>query len=283
MPEFETREDDPDAWPEAAPPRDAAAELVEMPYQRLTQRRPPPPDRRSLWMLLAVVVLVHLLIGWFAYIVLRPALQRRLAQGVFAVNLIEPANDLPPPPPLLPPPPLPGAPPAPAVHYEAPLRNATKATMEGTPPPRLRLFGANGQVLIVAPTTSTPPAPAYKEAGLPSSHIYNGKPLPYHPNPLNKAWAPLNESLGQKTIGRALDKAIDKTTVKKVVHLPGGIKIQCAVSPLMLLGGCSGMPPQPPPPNDNDIRLSLPPARTLTGKKVPLPASAASVAPDASR
>lgn len=275
MPEFETREDDPNAWPEAAPPRDAAAELVGMPYQRLTQRRPPPPDRRSLWLMLAVVVLVHLLVGWFAYLVLRPALQRRLTEGMFDVSLVEPAADLPLPPPLMPPPPLPGATAPPRVHYEAPLRNATKATLDGSKAPRLQLFGANGQVQLASPTSAPPPA--YRAAGLQSSQIYNGKPLPYHPTKLNKAWAPLNENLAQKTIGRALDKAIEKTTVKKVVHLPGGIKIQCAVSPLMLLGGCSGMPPQPPPPNDNDIRLSLPPARTLTGKKVPLPASAASV------
>lgn len=273
MPNPEASEIEVTAWPA----RDAAAELADLPYARLTQRHAPAPDRRRQWMMLAVVVLAHALVVWFVWAVLRPALHRRLAGDVFSVTLLEPA-DTPPPPALLPPPPLAGAPAAPLVHREAISRNATRATLEGSKAPPLRLFGANGEIRL-APPSSAKSAPAYSAAGLQSSHIYNGKPLPYHPGRFNKAWAPLNETLGQKTVGRAIDKAIDKTTLKKTVTLPGGIKIQCAISPLMLLGGCSGMPPQPPPKNDDDIRLSLPPAQTLTGRKVALPASASSVPP----
>lgn len=274
MPHSEAQEDESAAWSnDHAVPRDAAVELADLPYQRLTQRHSPPPDRRNLWLLFAAVVLAHLLVAWVAYLVLRPSFQRRELGGVFSVTLIEPAQDLPPPP-LLAPPPIPGAPQPPRVHYEAPARNATKATLEGSKAPPLRLFGANGEIRL-APQASARPAPAYSAAGLQSSHIYDGKPLPYKATPFNKAWAPDHETLGHKTVGRAFEKAAEATTVKKTVRV-GGVRIHCAVSPLLLFAGCKPDDPQPPPKNDNDIRLSLPPAQTLTGKKVVLPKSASS-------
>jgi len=186
---------------------------------------------------------------------------------------------------LLAPPPLPGqrtSMPRP-VHHEAPAKGAISATLEGVKAPPLTLYRSNGQIQIPPSASTAAPAPAYRAPGIKGSQIYGGaSPVPYAPTRFNKDWAPDKESLGQKTIGRAVDKAIEKTTVEKTVHLPGGVKLHCALSPLALFAGCKGDDPQPPPKNDNDTRLSMPPAETLTGKKVTVPPSASSVPPPAS-
>ena len=264
--------------------RDAAADLSGLPYVRLTQRVEPPRDRRGLWVLLAIVLLAHAVLVWLAWLVLRPAHPRRSEGGVIAISLIEPGPGVPPPPPLVAPPPLPGQPPPRRVHYEPPAKGAISATLEGTKPPRLELYGSNGQIRL-PPNASrqAAPEPAYSAPAIQGSHIYSGKsPIPYKPTRFNKDWAPDKQSLGAKTIGRAFDKAVDKTTLKKTIHLPGGIKVHCAISPLILLAGCAGDPPQPPASNEDDIRLSMPPPETLTGKKVAVPKPGSSVAPASS-
>jgi len=268
--------------------RDVAAELSGLPYVRLTQRVEPPRDRRDRWLLVALVIVAHVLLAWLAYLILRPAPYNRNERGVIAVSLFEPASELPAPPPLVPPPPLPGQPatPSPArpLHYEPPAKGAISATLEGVKGPPLQLYESNGQVRL--PANASQPAaaaPAFGAPGLKGSQIYSGKsPVPYTPTRFNNDWAPDKESLGAKTVGRAVDKAIEKTTVQKTVKLPGGIKLHCALSPLALFAGCKGDDPQPPPKNDDDIRLSMPPPETLTGKKVPLPGSASSAATPAS-
>lgn len=159
------------------------------------------------------------------------------------------------------------------------------ATLEGVKGPPLDLYGRDGEVRLPPDSLKKAgPAPAYSAPEIKGSQIYSGKsPIPYKPTRFDKDWAPVNESLGAKTVGRAVDKAVEKTTVKKTIHLPGGIKIHCAVAPLLLMAaGCRGDTPPPPPKNDNDIRLSMPPPETLTGKKVVLPKSASSAEPSAS-
>lgn len=260
--------------------RDAAAELPDLPWVRLTQRKEPPRDRRSLWLLIALVIAAHVLLGWVAYVILRPTPYSRDESGVIAVSLIESGSALPPPPSLVPPPPLQGQPTAPArrLHYVPPAKGAISATLEGVQGPPLQLYESNGQVRL-PPGGASKPAPAYTTPEIEGSRISGGKsPLPYKPTRFNRDWAPDKESLGQKTIGRAVDKAIEKTTVQKTVRLPGGIRLHCALSPLALFAGCKGDDPQPPPSNDDDIRLSMPPPETLAGKKVPLPNSASTAA-----
>ena len=274
-------------YPDHGDFRDAAAELSSLPYVRLTQRTPATRDRRTLWILLALVLLAHVVLVWLAWRILRPSPHRHGESNVIAVMMIEPPANLPPPPPLLAPPPLQGPParmPMPRpVHHEAPAKGAIQAQMQGVKTPALELYRSNGQIQIPPGASTAAPAPAYRAPEIKGSQIYSGKsPLPYKPTRFNQDWAPDKESLGQKTIGRAVDKVIEKTTVKKTVHLPGGIKLHCALSPLALFAGCKGDDPQPPPKNDNDIRLSMPPAETLTGKKVKVPASASSVPPPAS-
>jgi len=271
-------------YPDRGDFRDAAADLSSLPYVRLTQRTPVPRDRRALWMLLALVLLAHVVLVWLAWRILRPSLHRHGGRDVIAVMLIEPSA-VPPPPPLLAPPPLPGqrtSMPRP-VHHEAPAKGAISATLEGAKTPPLQLYQSNGQIQMPPSASTAAPAPAYRAPEIKGSQIYSGKsPLPYKPTRFNQDWAPDHESLGAKTVGRAVDKAIEKTTVKKTVHLPGGIKLHCALSPLALFAGCKGDDPQPPPKNDNDVRLSMPPAETLTGKKVTVPSSASSIPPPSS-
>ena len=269
-------------YPDHGMVRDAAAELSSLPYVRLTQRTPVSRDRRALWMLLALVLLAHVVLVWLAWRILRPSPHRHGGREVIAVMLIEPSAIPPPPPPLVAPPPLPGqrtSMPRP-VHHEAPAKGAIQAQMQGVPEPSLQLYQTNGQIQIPPSASTVAPAPAYRAPGIKGSQIYSGQsPVPYTPTRFNQDWAPDHESLGAKTIGRAVDKAIEKTTVKKTVRLPGGIKLHCALSPLALFAGCKGDDPQPPPKNDNDVRLSMPPAETLTGKKVAVPSSASSVPP----
>lgn len=265
----------------------AAPEIVAAPpYVRLTQRRPPRRDRRRAWMLLLAVLLGHVLLGWLAYAILRPTPYRGNAFDVVQVTFFQPPAELPAPPPLVPPPPLqgqsqPAAPPR--VRYVAPRPGAISATLEGEQGQALHLYDSNGQIRLPPGTKGQAvPAPAYSSHALQSSQIYNGKsPVPYTPTRFNKDWAPVNQSLGARTVGRAFDKAVEKTTVKKTVKLPGGIRVHCAVSPLVLFFGCAGSPPPPPPPDrlENDVRLSMPPAASLTGKKVLAPASASSAPP----
>lgn len=261
--------------------RDVAAELADLPWVRLTQREAPPRDRRSPWLLVAMVIAAHVLLGWVAYLILRPAPYSRDESGVFTVSLIESGSELPPPPPLVPPPPLQGQPAAPArrLHYVPPAKGAISATLEGVKGPPLQLYDSKGQVRLPPGSGKPAQAPAYQTPEIKGSQISGGKsPLPYTPTRFNEDWAPDKESLGQKTVGRAVDKVIEKTTVQKTVKLPGGIKLHCALSPLALFAGCKGDDPPPPPKNDDDVRLSMPPPETLTGKKVPLPKSASSAA-----
>ncbi|HET6911714.1 MAG TPA: hypothetical protein VFH71_00010 [Rhodanobacteraceae bacterium] len=168
---------------------------------------------------------------------------------------------------IAPPPPL--ATPPPRLHHIEPHRpNAMTATI-GPPPPALHVYGKNGQVLL-PPASSVAATPDYK-APQPQepSLMKHTTPLPYHSTQFSKDWAPENESLGAK----AFRRAAEATTKEKTIRLPGGMKIKCAISPLLIAAGCGPEPPPPPPKNDNDIRLSLPPPVTLTGKKVDLPAA----------
>lgn len=229
--------------------------------------------------LLAVVLVGHALaIAW----VMWGAPARRVVQGhAIEVTFFDTTPLPPPPPPPMPPmPALPSAPLPPPVHLRHIVPRAPgsiTATIE-TPPRQLDLYGQNGQIRM---PQGGPPAsaPVYREVvptGDPVLTIHT--PLHYKPTRFNQDWAPVNETNGRKL----LNKLVDKTTVKKTVKLPTGDRVTCAVNPLLALAGglfgCHGEIP-PPPKNDHDIRLSLPPAETLTGKKVVVPSSASSAQP----
>ncbi|HEV2681629.1 MAG TPA: hypothetical protein VGV14_14075 [Rhodanobacter sp.] len=98
----------------------------------------------------------------------------------------------------------------------------------------------------------------------------------YQPTRFEQDWAPEGES----SIDTALRHAVEKTTVKHTFHLPRGVRVECAVIPLlpMSLFGCKN-PDPPAKPVDAKVyeRLHLAPANPLAS---PAPAaSSASPAP----
>ncbi|TAM01273.1 MAG: hypothetical protein EPN71_05730, partial [Rhodanobacter sp.] len=88
--------------------------------------------------------------------------------------------------------------------------------------------------------------------------MQHDSPVTYRATRLEKDW-----DRGDDAIDRALQKLVDKTTVHKTIHLPGGMRIHCAISLAMLAGGCGGDPPPPPSAKDGDERLNMAPAQSL--------------------
>jgi hypothetical protein len=281
------REQEPWSLPEPhgrAPAGDwdpARPERVNIDYLRELRRRRTPRDRLRFWLVLAAVVAFHLLLVLFVGVVMRLraesyAMQRGQRVGI---QLFAPEEHYAPPPELaLPSPPGAPHPPAPPqhLHFEPRAPGSMSATLKGVQGPPLRLYGPEGQVNLPPGTGQGRSAtPAYQAPQPQRSPIMQSRtPVPYHATRFDKDWAPSNESLGAK----AFRKAVDATTAQKTIKLPGGGKLHCVASPLLLLFGCGPQAPPPPPKNDNDIRLSMPPPETLTGKKITLPAHASTAA-----
>jgi hypothetical protein len=84
----------------------------------------------------------------------------------------------------------------------------------------------------------------------------------YRPTRFEQDWAPEGES----SVDTALRHAVEKTTVKHTFHLPRGVRVECAVMPLlpMSLLGCRN-PDPPPKPVDAKVyeRMHLAPAKPL--------------------
>ena len=89
-------------------------------------------------------------------------------------------------------------------------------------------------------------------------------------------WTPEGES----TIDTALRRAVEKTTVKRTLHLPRGVRVECAVKPLlpMALFGCRNSdPPAVPLPGKIYDRLNVAPAQPLA---TPAPVASSPRAPE---
>jgi hypothetical protein len=132
-----------------------------------------------------------------------------------------------------------------------------------TPKPAaaVRLYDEHGQPLLPAASASAP-APGYVQ-NLPRGDtriMQHDSPIKYQATRFDDDW-----SKGS-AVDQALQKLVDKTTVKKTIHLPGGVRIHCGVSLAMLAGGCGGDPPAPPSAKDGDERLSMAPAKPLGGE-----------------
>jgi len=108
-----------------------------------------------------------------------------------------------------------------------------------------------------------------------TSIMSHGTPnIGYQPTRFDQDWTPEGES----SIDTALRHAVEKTTVKHTFHLPRGVRVECAVMPLlpMSLFGCKN-PDPPAKPLDAKVyeRLHLAPANPVAS---PAPA-ASSAAP----
>lgn len=257
--------------------RDAPFDRLGHALLREMRGRQPPRERGRLGAALVIAILLHILLILVLRVIMRPQYlppapavygqpisvslyespyQPVAAQPVPEINL----------------PPLRTRESSPRrVRIQSRAPNSMTATIGETQPSAPHLYGRNGQALLPPPpsavATSDYAAPVPKSPAL----MKHTTPVPYHSTRFNNDWAPDGESLGSK----AFRKAVDATTVEKTVHLPGGIKLHCGASLLLIaVGGvgCSGDTPPPPPKNDDDIRLSMPPALSLTGKKVTVPA-----------
>ena len=159
------------------------------------------------------------------------------------------------PPPALPPPPKPRVPPKPR---EPAAKDAMSMQL---PPPKPanapRLYDNNGAPLLPA-SASSAPTTGYVQS-LPQGDtqiMQHSSPVKYQATRFGNDW-----SGNGNAVDNALQKLVDKTTVKKTIRLPGGVRIHCAV--FLLAGGCGGDPPPPPSAKDGDERLSMAPAQSL--------------------
>jgi hypothetical protein len=90
----------------------------------------------------------------------------------------------------------------------------------------------------------------------------------YRPTRFDQYWTPEGES----SVDTALRHAVEKTTVSHTFNLPKGVRIKCAVTPLLpsSLFGCTNPdPPAVPLPQKIYDRLNLPTANTSVPKVAP--------------
>jgi len=159
--------------------------------------------------------------------------------------------------------------PAPPRHVEPPAKDALSVQPS---PTELHLYDRNGQLRL--PAAASAPAPGYVQRMPPGDTriMQTVDPIKYRPTRFAGDW----DEGGSNPVDSALQKLVDKTTVKKTIRLPGGIRIHCAVALAMLAGGCAGSPPPPPSAKDGDERLNMAPAEPLDGKAyAPKPPSVA--------
>jgi hypothetical protein len=241
-------------------PLDGAARAL------LRQRRwrEPRHERRQHWLALVVAGQLHALFVLVIWQQMRPptirTTVRTQADDVLQVRFITRAPDTvaAPPPPATPAPPRPRVPPRP---HEPPAKNAMTLQVPTPAPATPRLYDEHGQPLLPAAAASAP-APDYVQH-LPQGDariMQHRSPVTYQATRFEKDW-----NSNSNAIDSALQKLVDKTTVKKTIRLPGGVRIHCGVSLAMLAGGCGGDPPPPPSAKDGDERLSMAPAKPLAG------------------
>lgn len=221
------------------------------------------PLQEQHWRVLALVVamLLHVLFVLVIWGMMRPpasvpaqARPEQVLQVRFITNT--PATLPPPPPPLaLPPPPS-----APHVlpKPREPVSKEAMTLQVPTPTPKpadtVQPYNTNDVPQPQLPASgASAPTPGYVQ-NLPKGDtqiMQHDDPVTYQATRFDKDWGKGN------MVDNALQKIVDKTTVKKTIRLPGGVRIHCAVSLAMLAGGCGGDPPPPPSAKDGDERLSM--------------------------
>ena len=224
----------------------------------------PAHERPWRWTALVVAMLLHgvfVLAIWYGMrppTVAAPTMQ---ADEVLQVRFITRAPvTRPAPPPMQAPPPPPKARALPRRPEPAAKNAMTLQLPAPVKTEAVRLYDENGQPLLPAASASAP-TPGYVQ-NLPRGDtriMQHDSPVKYRPTRFEDDWSKGN------AVDQALQKLVDKTTVKKTVRLPGGVRIHCAISLAALAGGCGGDPPAPPSAKDGDERLSMAPSKPLDG------------------
>ncbi|HEX7341852.1 MAG TPA: hypothetical protein VF269_06220 [Rhodanobacteraceae bacterium] len=102
--------------------------------------------------------------------------------------------------------------------------------------------------------------------------VRNSDHLGYKPTIFSQYWAPANESI----LDSFLRHLIDKLTVTHTFHVAPGIRVHCALGPMLVFFACGGDPPRPKSADSNDRRLDMAPARPLVpGLGAPAPTTSA--------
>ncbi len=245
--------------------------------------RKPRPQPWRLWPSVLAVILLHAVFVVVVWHEMRPrplpaeVVHLRLDQALRVELVMRP-----PPPPAAANPPPPAAPPPvppPRPHpHEAPAKDALVVTPPppSSPPPSqpqaqaqapLKLFDHNG--MIVLPSAPTSASTAGYVQGAPQGDtqiMQNRAPVVVQTTRFDQDWGK-----GGGPVTRALNKAVEKTTVTHTFHPLPGVRIHCAVTLAALAGGCGGDPPSPPSAKDGDQRLNMAPATALA--KDPHPAA----------
>ncbi|MCP1373595.1 hypothetical protein [Dyella lutea] len=278
---------DPHRWtppPGLAPLDDDTRALL----QRL-RRRPWPRGRRRRLFAWAAVALLH---GFFALVlwqVMQPPPAAPFDGGevatdasVLQVRFIPRASQPAPPPP--PPPALQAPRRAPQVH-EAPRHDAMQVEPTGAAPapatsvaPRLpSLFDRDGVARLPAASASaSAPVPEYiqrKPTG-DMQVMQHTSPVPYRSTRFEQYFPPPGENAAQAGLRKLVGALQGKGPSSKTVNLPRGVHLKCKT----LLGVPTpfcGLPPAPPPPNDGDERLNMPPPPLAKDPHAPAPPSLA--------
>ncbi|GAP66656.1 putative cross-wall-targeting lipoprotein signal [Mizugakiibacter sediminis] len=225
-------------------------------------RQPPRERFRFLFalllaLLLHIAALIGLRVGMRPHPL--PPVPERPPADVIDVRLIEP---LPPAPPAEVPPIE--VPPAPRIPQRPPRATTPKPppqapnTLSATPPPRL--FDAQGQPLVPQQPAAAP-APQFQARSFEAPRLMqHDSPVKYAPTRFEQDWAPRDESL--------LGEAVRKSTLeKRLIKLPGGYAVKCALVPLALAGGCGIAGPEQLSSfkRPEDDRQNLAPAHRLAG------------------
>lgn len=247
--------------------------------------RKSPRDRRRLWSALAIALLLHVFFTVAVWYEMKPAVrapevvQVQLDQGIQVRFITRSANK-----PSAVPPPIAPPPPPPRPVREPPSKNAMTVHLPTAAPapqpapatsaPRPLLFDRTGQIVLPASAASAASAEYVQHAPQGDTQIMHDRDIiKYKPTRLDPYWRKSSNAIDD-----ALQKAVEKTTVKKTIQLPGGIRIHCGISLAALAGGCGGDPPPPPPPTDGDERLNMAPAPLVKGASTPKPDVATCIA-----
>jgi len=232
--------------------------------------RKSPPDRRLLSLALTAAVLLHVLFVWVTWQGMRPpptppVVHVRQSE-VLEVRFIAHAPSAAPQPQPPPPPPALASPtrvvpkkPKPVPSEAMTVQLSAPAAASSAPHPQL--FDRQGQALLPTTASSAPSVavPSYVQ-GMPKGDtqiMQNTDVVKYQGTRFNGDWG------GGNVVDRALQKAVDKTTVTHTFNLPKGVHIHCGISLAMLAGGCGGDPPAQPSTKDGDERLNMAPSQSL--------------------